>query len=81
MRLVVQVQSPAAYHVIAEAFYKLPHEERRTLQVEMARTGIKDQSYSLDEHLAGGPAFLVHLPLTHLSQKLKHHIIVLSLLP
>ena len=65
MRLVVQVQSPAARQTILEAFHLLPADDRQTLAVEMARTGIQGQAYSRSP-TTGGPAFLVSIRLPHL---------------
>ena len=46
MRLVVQVQSPAAQPTVVEAFHALSDDDRETLATEMARTGIVGQACS-----------------------------------
>ncbi len=48
MRLVVQVQSPAAQPTVVEAFHALSDDDRETLAIEMARTGIVGQACMLE---------------------------------
>ena len=70
MRLVVQVQSPAAHLAVANAFDLLPDTDKETLASEMARTGIKEQTYTIDQcaQYTGGPAFLVRVWVSLLSR-------------
>ena len=46
MRLVVQVQLPAAQQKFVEAFRSLSNDDRVTLATEMAMTGIDGQAYT-----------------------------------
>jgi len=79
MRLVVQVQSPAAQPKVVEAFHALSDDDRATLATEMAITGIDGQTYTASPAV-GGPAFLVYYSPAFLRQSVSNALAALRVL-
>jgi len=79
MRLVVQVQSPAAQPKVVEAFHALSDDDRATLATEMATTGINGQTYTASP-TKGGPAFLVYYSPAFLRQSVSNALAGLRVL-
>mmetsp|Transcript_22047 Transcript_22047/g.52227 ORF Transcript_22047/g.52227 Transcript_22047/m.52227 type:complete len:706 (-) Transcript_22047:132-2249(-) len=79
MRLVVQVQSPAAQPKVVEAFHALSDDDRATLATEMAITGIDGQTYTASPS-KGGPAFLVYYSPAFLRQSVSNALAGLRVL-
>jgi hypothetical protein len=80
MRLVVQVQSPAAQPKVVEAFHLLSGDDRATLATEMAMTGIDGQAYTASPTNGGGPAFLVYYSPAFLRQSVSNALAGLRVL-
>ena len=80
MRLVVQVQSPAAQPKFVEAFHSLSDDDRATLATEMAMTGIDGQTYTASPTNGGGPAFLVYYSPAFLRQSVSNALAGLRVL-
>ena len=80
MRLVVQVQSPAAQPKVVEAFHSLSDDDRATLATEMAMTGIDGQTYTASPTNDGGPAFLVYYSPAFLRQSVSNALAGLRVL-
>uniref|UniRef100_A0A7S4BGT0 Uncharacterized protein n=2 Tax=Chrysotila carterae TaxID=13221 RepID=A0A7S4BGT0_CHRCT len=60
MRLVVQVQDPAAIEAVVSAFTSLPSSLRDALSRELACTGVAGECYKRCPAVTAGPAFLVY---------------------
>jgi len=60
-RLIVQAQHEAAQKGVFEAFWRLQESDRAVLELEMAQTGLPQQTYSLARGCPKlGPAFLIY---------------------
>lgn len=58
MRVTLMAQADSKE--IVSSFHELPCEDQVTLSEEMAITGIRDQAFTIDPVLLGGPAILVY---------------------